>query len=130
MGKKRRYDHSIKHNNWTSNINQPKQKPVLTMPKGKATAIVSGRKIAEADEWEVVEGNVYFPPSSVDMSFLSKTDHSTHCPWKGDASYYTISLDKTEFKNAAWYYPAPKEKAMNIKDHVAFYKNIVTVTTE
>jgi len=71
------------------------------MPKGKATAIVSGRKIAEADEWEVVEGNVYFPPSSVDMSFLSKTDHSTHCPWKGDASYYTISLDKTEFKNAA-----------------------------
>ncbi|KAG4423865.1 hypothetical protein IFR04_003010 [Cadophora malorum] len=100
------------------------------MPKGKATAIVSGRKIAEADEWEVVEGNVYFPPSSVDMSFLSKTDHSTHCPWKGDASYYTISLDKTEFKNAAWYYPAPKEKAMNIKDHVAFYKNIVTVTTE
>ncbi|KAK0112057.1 hypothetical protein ONS96_001317 [Cadophora gregata f. sp. sojae] len=64
------------------------------------------------------------------MSSLSKTDHSTHCPWKGDAAYYTISLDKTEFKNAAWYYPTPKEKAANIKDHIAFYKNIVTVTTE
>ncbi|OWP00075.1 hypothetical protein B2J93_8646 [Marssonina coronariae] len=100
------------------------------MPSGKATATVSGRKIAEATEWEVVEGNVYFPPSSVEMSCLSKTDHSTHCPWKGDASYYSINLDKTELKNAAWFYPAPKEKASKIKDHVAFYSNIVTVTTE
>ncbi|KAH6671964.1 hypothetical protein B0J14DRAFT_594842 [Halenospora varia] len=100
------------------------------MVKGKATATVSGRTIAETDEYEIVEGNVYFPPSSVNMSYLSKTDHSTHCPWKGDASYYSINLDKTELKNAAWYYPEPKEKAVNIKDHVAFYKNIVTVTKE
>ncbi|KAM3071597.1 hypothetical protein ACMFMG_009473 [Clarireedia jacksonii] len=98
--------------------------------KGKATASVSGRTIAETDEWEVVEGNVYFPPSSVNQSMLSKTDHSTHCPWKGDASYYTINLDKTELKNAAWYYPDPKEKALNIKDYVAFYKNLVDVKAE
>ncbi|KAH8667630.1 hypothetical protein BGZ60DRAFT_409662 [Tricladium varicosporioides] len=100
------------------------------MVKGKATATVSGRIIAETDEYEIVEGNVYFPPSSVNMSYMSKTDHSTHCPWKGDASYYSINLDKTELKNAAWYYPEPKEKAASIKDHVAFYKNIVTVTKE
>jgi len=98
--------------------------------KGKATATVSGRTIAETDSWEVVEGNVYFPPSSVNQSMLAKTDHSTHCPWKGDASYYTINLDKTELKNAAWYYPDPKEKAVNIKDHVAFYKNLVEVKAE
>lgn len=70
------------------------------------------------------------------MSMLSKTDHTTHCPWKGDAAYYTINLDskswnkvseddidaatETEFKNAAWYYPTPSDKAKNIKDHVAF----------
>ncbi|KAL2065683.1 hypothetical protein VTL71DRAFT_3353 [Oculimacula yallundae] len=99
------------------------------MPTGKATATVSGRTIAEAEEWEVVEGNVYFPPSSVDMSMLSKTEHTTHCPWKGDAAYYNIKLDKTELKNAAWYYPEPKEKAENIKNYVAFYKTLVTVTT-
>jgi len=100
------------------------------MTQGKATATVQGRKIAETDEYEVVEGNVYFPPSSVNMAMLSKTDHTTHCPWKGDASYYSISLDKTELKNAAWYYPTPSDKAKNIKDHVAFYKNIVDVKTE
>ncbi|TVY33574.1 Non-structural maintenance of chromosomes element-like protein [Lachnellula occidentalis] len=90
------------------------------MTKGKATAVASGRTIAETDEYEIVEGNIYFPPSSVNQSYLSKTDHSTHCPWKGDAAYYSINLDKTELKNAAWYYPEPKEKAKNIKDYVAF----------
>ncbi|TGO54623.1 hypothetical protein BCON_0104g00200 [Botryotinia convoluta] len=92
------------------------------MPSGKATATINGRTIAETDNWEVVEGNVYFPPSSVKQAMLSKTDHSTHCPWKGDASYYTITFDKTELKNAAWYYPAPFDKAQNIKDYVAFCK--------
>jgi uncharacterized protein (DUF427 family) len=70
---------------------------------------------------------------------LSKTDHSTHCPWKGDAAYYNINLDselhlgvrrridvdempETELKNAAWYYPEPKDGAKNIKDYVAFCK--------
>ncbi|CAG8951863.1 hypothetical protein HYFRA_00005667 [Hymenoscyphus fraxineus] len=100
------------------------------MVKGKATATVSGRTIAETDEYELVEGNVYFPPSSVNMSYLSKTDHSTHCPHKGDASYYSVNLDKTELKNAAWYYPTPKEEAENIKGYVAFYKNVVDVKTE
>ncbi|RDL31397.1 uncharacterized protein BP5553_09606 [Venustampulla echinocandica] len=100
------------------------------MVKGKATATVSGRTIAETDEYELVEGNVYFPASSVNMSYLSKTDHSTHCPWKGDASYYNVNLDKTELKNAAWYYPEPLEKAKDIKNYVAFYKNMVTVKTD
>ncbi|TVY23043.1 hypothetical protein LHYA1_G007654 [Lachnellula hyalina] len=117
------------------------------MTKGKATAVVSGRTIAETNEYETVEGNIYFPPSSVNQSYLSKTDHSTHCPWKGDAAYYSINLDstsssleigrrradetiETELKNAAWYYPEPKEKAKNIKDYVAFYKSAVTVTAE
>lgn len=60
------------------------------MPTGHAKATVGDFVIAEADRWEEVEGNVYFPPSSVKSDYLSKTDLSTHCPWKGDASYYTI----------------------------------------
>lgn len=82
------------------------------------------------------------------MSYLSKTDHVTSCPWKGDASYYSINLDsmscflitlcppeitvangrkrlmtgetETELKNAAWTYETPKDAAKNIKGYVAF----------
>jgi uncharacterized protein (DUF427 family) len=60
---------------------------------GKATATVSGTTIAEADQWEVVEGNVYFPPASVKKEYLTKTDLHTSCPWKGEASYYTIDVN-------------------------------------
>jgi len=95
------------------------------MVQGKAKATISGHTIAETDNYELVEGNVYvrtylvllwlhlltlqFPPSyiccrwlleqswrwrsSVNMTFMTKTDRSTHCPWKGDASYYTITID-------------------------------------
>jgi len=118
---------SFSHRNFKSiQINRT----IASMTQGKATATVQGRKIAETDEYEVVEGNIYFPPSSVTVSMLSKTDHTTRCPWKGDASYYSINLDKTELKNAAWYYPTPKDKAKNIKDYVAFDKNIVDVKSE
>lgn len=111
------------------------------MPSGHAIATVGDTVVAETDSWEEVEGNVYFPPASVKKEYLSKTGHSTYCPWKGDASYYTIKVDGepalavsschgttapdmlhvgNELQNAAWYYPEPKEKAENIKDYVAF----------
>lgn len=63
------------------------------MPTGNAKATVGSTVLADTDSWEEVEGNVYFPPSSVKKEFFSKTDHSTHCPWKGDASYYSIKAD-------------------------------------
>lgn len=84
--------------------------------------------IAESDDTVVVEGNHYFPPSSVRADLLSPSDHSTHCPWKGDASYYDVVVDGERTENAAWYYPAPKDAAAEIKDHVAFYP-VVAVTT-
>jgi len=93
-----------------------------------AKATAAGRTIAESDDCIVVEGNYYFPPSSVDQSILSKTQTTTHCPWKGDAAYYTLNIEKTQLKDAAWYYPKPLEKAQNIKDYVAFYKTMVQVT--
>lgn len=64
---------------------------------GHATAEVDGTVIAEATEWEVVEGNVYFPPSSVKDEYFSKTDLHTTCPWKGEASYYTIKVGGTSY---------------------------------
>jgi len=93
-----------------------------------ATAVFNGKTIAKSDSWETVEGNIYFPPSSLDKSVLSVTDTHTGCPWKGTASYYSITVDGKEVKDAAWFYPEPKEKAMNIKDYVAFYKNKVEIS--
>ncbi|KAF6820173.1 hypothetical protein CSOJ01_00876 [Colletotrichum sojae] len=97
---------------------------------GKAKAVVNGTTVAEATEWEEVEGNVYFPPSSVKSEVLEKTDLTTFCPWKGTASYYTLKVGDDKVENAAWYYPTPKDAAQEIKDHVAFYKSKVTVTVE
>lgn len=93
------------------------------MPSGHAKATVGDTVLAETDTWEEVDGNVYFPPASVKTDYLSKTDHSTHCPWKGDASYYSIHADGKKLENAAWYYPQTKEKAEHIRDHVAFCKS-------
>lgn len=90
------------------------------MPTGHAQATVGDTVLAETDTWEEVEGNVYFPPGSVKTDYLSKTDHSTHCPWKGDASYYSIHVDGKELENAAWYYAQTKDKAQHIRNHVAF----------
>ena len=91
-------------------------------------ATFNGTVIAESDETVVVEGNHYFPRSSVKDGFLSApTGHSTHCPWKGDAAYSDITVDGKTATNAAWFYPEPKEKAAEIADHVAFYKNHVDI---
>ena len=90
-------------------------------------AVLNGTVLAESDHTVVVEGNHYFPADSVKSEYFTPTDRATHCPWKGDASYYDITVDGTTQSNAAWYYPAPKEKAAEIKDHVAFH-NSVTVS--
>lgn len=62
------------------------------MPSGHVKAVVNGTTIAEADTYELVEGNIYFPPESIKSEYFSKTDLHTHCPWKGDASYYTLKI--------------------------------------
>jgi len=90
------------------------------MPK----AVWNGATIAESDATVVVEGNHYFPPSSVERSYLSASPTHTVCPWKGTASYYTLVVDGKENKDAAWFYPAPKDAAKEIKDHVAFWKGV------
>ena len=80
--------------------------------------------IAKSDHTIVVEGNHYFPPDSVNKEFLSKSSHSTKCPWKGTASYYNIVVDGKTNLNAAWYYTQPFEKAAQIKNYVAFWHGV------
>ncbi|KAI4163955.1 MAG: hypothetical protein LQ342_002452 [Letrouitia transgressa] len=89
---------------------------------GRATAIFNGTVIAQADSYQFVEGNVYFPPSSITSAVkLTPTFINTTCPWKGMANYYDISVGGQESKDAAWYYPEPKtDRAKPLKDHIAF----------
>ena len=90
-------------------------------------AIWNGKVIADSDDTVVVEGNHYFPRESVDDSVLLDSDTHTVCPWKGEASYFTLNVDGETNRDAAWYYPSPKRAASQVTDRVAFWRG-VTVT--
>ncbi|MBV9690782.1 MAG: DUF427 domain-containing protein [Ktedonobacteraceae bacterium] len=89
-----------------------------------AKATWNGATLAESDECIVVEGNQYFPPNSVNRDYLQQSDTHTTCSWKGVASYYTVVVNGKENKDAAWYYPQPKDAAGQIKDYVAFWRGV------
>ena len=80
--------------------------------------------LADSDDTIVVEHNHYFPPESLNMDYFETSTHTTRCPWKGTASYYTIVVDGEFNDNAAWYYADPKEAAINIKGRVAFWRGV------
>lgn len=84
----------------------------------------NGATIAESAETVVVEGNHYFPPDSVDRSTLVSSSKHTHCPWKGDADYFSLEVAGERNEDAAWTYPQPKEAAKDIRDHVAFWRGV------
>ena len=83
-----------------------------------------GRVIAQSDDIVTVEGNSYFPSVSLDRSVLQPSEHTSVCPWKGTARYYTLDVDGQRNENAAWFYPEPKEAAESIRDRVAFWKGV------
>lgn len=87
-------------------------------------ALWKGQVIAESDTFELVEGNVYFPPDAVRREFFKDSATHTVCGWKGTASYFTVAVDGEENQDAAWYYPDPKAAAANIKDHVSFWRGV------
>ena len=89
-----------------------------------AKASWNGVVIAESDQYEVVEGNVYFPEDAVKREFLRESQTHTICPWKGTASYYSVVVDGRENRDAAWYYPDPKPAASNIARHIAFWRGV------
>jgi uncharacterized protein (DUF427 family) len=92
-----------------------------------AKAIWNGKVIAESEIVKKVEGNLYFPPESINKEYFQENDSHTVCPWKGKASYFDIVVDGKTNRSAAWYYPQPSSAAQEIKDYVAFW-NGVTVT--
>ncbi|ALJ00997.1 DUF427 domain-containing protein [Rufibacter tibetensis] len=90
-------------------------------------AIWNNQVIAESNDTVVVEGNQYFPLEAVKKDFLQPSDTHTTCPWKGLASYYTLQVNGERNKDAAWYYPEPKDAVKQIKNRVAFWKGVEVI---
>lgn len=72
----------------------------------------------------------YIPFADIDFHRLSKTGHTTHCPYKGDASYWSVTPAGDTGRNAMWAYEAPFDETIAIKDHGAFYSDRVTISAE
>jgi len=88
------------------------------------TARWNGAVIAQSDATIVVEGNHYFPPDTVRPAHLRASATHTTCGWKGIASYYDVVVSDAVNRDAAWYYPAPKDAAKNIAGYVAFWRGV------
>jgi uncharacterized protein (DUF427 family) len=86
----------------------------------------NGAIIAEApqSDVELVEGNVYFPPDAVRREYLKPSETHTVCGWKGIASYYHVEVNGEVNRDAAWFYPDPKEAAAHVAGRIAFWKGV------
>ena len=87
-------------------------------------AIWNGAVIAQSDDLVVVEGNQYFPASSLNRDYVTFSNHKSTCPWKGQASYYSLLVNGEMNTDAAWYYANPKPQAEDVRDRVAFWKGV------
>ena len=87
-------------------------------------AIWQGAVLADSDDIVMVEGNAYFPETSLDRKYITFSNHRTSCSWKGQAHYYSVMVDGELNADAAWYYPEPSEAAKNIRGRVAFWKGV------
>ena len=87
-------------------------------------AIWNGRVVAESDDTVVIEGNHYFPADSLERGCLEPSATTSTCPWKGEASYYSLRVDGQENPDAAWTYRTPKPEAAEIREYVAFWRGV------
>lgn len=87
-------------------------------------AVWNGTVVAESNDTVVVEGNHYFPAEAVNKNYLLPSNTRTMCSWKGQASYHTLFVDGDAHPDAAWFYPDPKDAAVEIKGRIAFGKGV------
>lgn len=106
----------------------------ITIRKAVGTWVVraGGAVLGETtNALELTEGArapvIYFPPADLAMAFFEKTARTSHCPGKGDASYFSIHTKSRELQNAAWSYETPVSEVQDIAGHLAFYLDEVAV---
>ncbi len=87
-------------------------------------AIWNDEIVAESDDTVIVEGNHYFPADSVDRRVLVESSHTSYCPWKGTANYYSLEVNGEINADAAWYYARPKDAARAIAGRIAFWRGV------
>ena len=93
-------------------------------------AVWKSEVIARSDDTVVVDRNHYFPVASVGEANLRPSTKTTVCPWKGTAHYLDVVVGSDVNRDAAWYYPDPKHAAIEIKDHIAFWRGVVVDADE
>ena len=107
--------------------------PITVTPtEGRVLVTRGGTTIADSTNALTLQESTYpavqyVPLADVDPAVLERTDHSTYCPFKGDASYYTLVVDGERADNAVWGYEAPYDAVADIAGHVAFYPNQVEI---
>lgn len=110
--------------------------PITIEPNPKRVVVrFNGQKIADSTRALALREAkyppvFYIPRQDVEMSLLGRTDHQSHCPYKGDAAYYSVQVDGREALNAVWTYEKPYEAVAAIKDHLAFYTDRVDAVEE
>jgi uncharacterized protein (DUF427 family) len=110
--------------------------PITIAPNPKRVRVVfNGRVVADSVRALTLREATlapvqYIPRADVDMSAFVRTTHATHCPYKGDAAYYSLEVDGHASTNAVWTYEAPFAAVAQIKDHVAFYPSRVDAIEE
>ncbi|HEX9069623.1 MAG TPA: DUF427 domain-containing protein [Ktedonobacterales bacterium] len=87
-------------------------------------AVWNGATLAESDATIVVEGNHYFPASTINREYFRESQSHTICPWKGQASYFDIEVDGKINHDAVWYYSKPLPAANKITGYVAFWHGV------
>ena len=87
-------------------------------------AIWNNAVVAESENCEEVEGNLYFPAASLNRHFFEPSARTTVCGWKGTAGYFDLVVDGKRNEAAAWVYRDPKPAAANIRDMVAFWNGV------
>jgi len=106
----------------------------ITANPGRVRVLAGGKVIADTTRalalkeatYPVVQ---YIPREDVDQSFLTRTTRSTHCPYKGDASYFTVQAGDSTVENAVWSYETPFPAMHEITGYLAFYPHKVTIET-
>ncbi len=96
----------------------------------RVRVVFGGKTVAETDRALLLKeasypAVLYIPRDDADLSAFEKTSHETQCPYKGRASYFTLSAGGQRAENAVWSYEAPYPAVAEIKDHLAFYANKV-----
>jgi uncharacterized protein (DUF427 family) len=112
----------------TQSARNPNHKVTFASTPKRVRAMFAGQTVADSTDALLLRETrhvpvYYFPRTDVRMDLLTPTDRSTHCPYKGDASYWHVAVDGRVAENAAWSYETPFDDVAGMKDYVAFYWN-------